>query len=300
MKFLGIPYKEKRPGDIKERVAIRAALQTTSATALGCDSLILGLGIKELDIVKSYVAFTKVKRKDPKKSLEFKRAKHLLRKYGHYIDVATEAYTLGLDVIGIGRSKPSEAASFGEAATKNKLEIVQLFSLYLRKGNVLKDLSLLQEFQTLAPSIYYAVISESALYAFYRLHEHIYNIPSNPLYKKRNIKILVAVDEWILQELLILVNTKLTVMIVNKSPPMTEAIRSIDNCSRSCWSRFLLQFIMAPMLFTCWAIAYKLYSIPRQIQHIDPEHRNPPTVDGRGQQQLETPFRVAQKYGTRD
>lgn len=258
LEFRGIPYTVRGRGSNNGHEPYRVALEEACSAALSCDTLMLGLGDHEMNTVNRYVERKNMDGMPPNKGRELKDVKHVLKYYKHYIEVARSSAALGINSTGIGRSKSSEAASFGEAASRNRVEVLRLLSLYLRKGNVLKDRDVLEEFKLVAPSIYSAVVSEGALYSFCRLHEYIYNIETNPLLKRKNLKFLVAVDEWILAELASLAHTKLPKLTSEKSPPMIDILTAIDNRSRKGWSRFLIEFVIMPMFAIVFTISYQL------------------------------------------
>lgn len=260
LEFHGIRSLTPKSGYGNQYAASNRLVEATLSVLSSCDALAVGVGMHEMAIINQYLESQRFKGTTADNTKAFKNVRHLIRRYRHYIDLTGYAASIGKHIMGIGRSKYSEAASFGESASRNKIEVLRLLSLYLRKGNVLKDAEMLQEFKVLSPSLYQAVVTEGAFYSLCRLHEHIYNMGDNSFSKRHNIKVLVVVDDWILDELLHLARTKLPILIADKSPPMLEVLEAIDNRSRQKWSSFLLQFVVMPMFVICSILGYKLYT----------------------------------------
>ncbi|GIX64183.1 uncharacterized protein BcabD6B2_36180 [Babesia caballi] len=83
----------------------------------------------------------------------------------------------------------------------------------------------------------------------------------NSLCRRKNVKVLVVVDQWLLRDLSHLVRTKLPALIHNNAPPMVDQMHSLDNRSRKGWSRFLLQFVILPLFTFGGFVCYQLYAL---------------------------------------
>eukprot|EP00371_Babesia_bovis_P000314 XP_001608961.1 hypothetical protein [Babesia bovis T2Bo] len=240
----------------------RSLLDTAVSSARSSDIVAIGVSSPELSLIARYIDFKKqMSSSKDKTTQKFKNERQLISSYQHYIDVATATSEAGRDIIAIGRSKSVEAASFGDAAIKHKLDVLRLLSLYLRIGDVLKDATTQEAFRKASPSIYRAVIEEGVLYNFCRLHEAIctIDIDDGLLCRRKNVKVVAIVDHTLVTGLAKMINEKLPILIEDNAQPMTDVIQSIDNRSRKGWQRFLLWFIIIPALTVVSVILYQLY-----------------------------------------
>ncbi|ORM40420.1 uncharacterized protein BXIN_2175 [Babesia sp. Xinjiang] len=259
LKLSGLPSLPKKRKNSTLYTSNRRVIEAAVSAVPSCDIVAMGLGAPELGVIHRYLEFKKSKSSQPKQAHKFKNARQLVNTYQQYVDVAEAAAATGINVIGIGRSKQSEAASFGKAATENKLEVLRLLSLYLRIGDVLKDVNTQEEFKKAAPSIYQAVVAEGAFYCFCRLHELFYRIDEELLCRRKNVKLLVVVDQHLVHELTELIRKKMPAMLDGNTPPMVDVLQSLDNRSRKGWTRFLLQFIIIPGFAITATVCYELY-----------------------------------------
>ncbi|GIX64184.1 undecaprenyl-phosphate glucose phosphotransferase [Babesia caballi] len=137
LELRGLPPLSKARKHKREYASNKRVVDAAVSALPNCDFVALGLGSPELGVISRYLHFRDSKNGDTARRHKFKNERQLLSGYQQYIDVVVGAASAGTKVIGIGRSKQAEAASFGEAAMGNKLEVLRLLSLYLRKGDVL-------------------------------------------------------------------------------------------------------------------------------------------------------------------
>ncbi|GBE61384.1 leucine-rich repeat-containing protein 47 [Babesia ovata] len=143
LEFRGVPSLSKKRLGATDYTSNKRLVEAAVSAVPSCDLVAVGVGSPELDVIRRYLEFQESKQSKNASRRKFKSARHLLNGYQQYINVVTGAGDAGIKVVAIGRSKRSEAISFGEAATSNKLELLRLLSLYLRKGDVLKGLLLM-------------------------------------------------------------------------------------------------------------------------------------------------------------
>ncbi|CDR95432.1 hypothetical protein, conserved [Babesia bigemina] len=256
--FRGVPSLCKKRLGTTDYVSNKKIVEAAVSAVPTCDLVALGVGSPELDVIRRYLVFEESKQSKNASVRKFKGARHLLNGYRQHIHVVTGADAAGIKVVAIGRSKRSEAISFGEAATGHKFELLRLLSLYLRKGDVLKVPEIREDFKLAAPAIYQAVVTEGAVYCLCRLHESIYNIDTITLSRRRNVKVLVVVDDWLVRELAHMVRRKLPQLIGENAPPARETLENIDNRSSAGWRRFLLRFVVLPLIVVVGTVGYKL------------------------------------------
>ncbi|GFE55696.1 alpha-N-acetylglucosaminidase [Babesia ovis] len=260
LEFRGVSPLPKKRSNNCTHVSNRRLVDAAVSAVRSCDVVALGVASPELNLISRYLDFENQESSNKgKQKQKFKNAHQLIAGYKQFIDVAKAASETGINVISIGRSKQVEAASFGNAATRNKLEVLRLFSLYLRIGDVLKDAGAQEAFHTACPAIYQAVIEEGVFYSFCRLHEALCRIEDDPNCRRKNLKILVIVDQSLVQDLSKLVRERLPILLQENALPMADVMESIDSRSRKGWQRFILQFIILPATAVGSVIFYNLY-----------------------------------------